>query len=247
MKARYILSMDPSGSFHEGKGTTGLAVMDTVTNKFIYVGFISAHKYECQEEYFNAHLTWIAECMKRYKDDCILSIEDYILYSSNARSHINSHMETSQLIGLIKWFAWTIKMPITIRPAAAVKTRFSDEILEHLGYIYRDGRQWFSTLKPMPLAEHEKDAIRHAVYCYKFELETKPVVQTHPIRKQHRLYYEKLLKEFNESNRNYLTLKHTGDYSTSQRFAAALRAIVKAEGYQMQVTQRKEEVYVSKH
>jgi len=104
MKARYILSMDPSGSFHEGKGTTGLAVMDAVTNKFIYVGFISAHKYECQEEYFNAHLTWIAECMKRYKDDCILSIEDYILYSSNARSHINSHMETSQLIGLIKWW-----------------------------------------------------------------------------------------------------------------------------------------------
>lgn len=253
---RYILGIDPSGSFHEGKGTTGLAVLDSVKNKIIYTGYIFANNFGSQEEYFQAHLQWILDSVQRYDRDCVISLEDYVIYSTHARSHINTHCETSQLIGLLKWFIWTINIKLNMRPAAAVMNRFSNKILEHAGYIYQEKGRWYTPGKDTPLYEHEIDAIRHCVYCYKFDLAEKKkiIAKANPSNKkpkksykQHREYYGKLLRDFNDSSRNHYTLKHTGDYATSQRFAAALRGIIKRSGYDMIVTQRGDDIFVSKH
>ena len=49
---RYVIGIDPSGSFHEGKGTTGICVYDKQTDTVIDLQCVYAEKYETIEEYF---------------------------------------------------------------------------------------------------------------------------------------------------------------------------------------------------
>ena len=49
MKSRYILALDPSGNFKEGKGITGWCLLDTQTKKIAKFGYISAEMYRTQQ------------------------------------------------------------------------------------------------------------------------------------------------------------------------------------------------------
>ena len=254
---RYILGIDPSGTFDEGKGTTGLAVMDSKKNKIIYTGFIKAVNYDSQEKYFHAHLQWLDECKERYKNDIIISLEDYVVYATKVQNHINSHLETAQLIGLLKWYAWYTGIVLTIRLATAAKTRFNNEILEHLGYIYCEqgpkGFNWFTPGKRVPLFTHEQDAIRHAVYCYKFDNTDEKIkpgatssIAPKSEKEKKKEYYLNWLKNFNESNAKVRTLAFINDYPNSTAFAQALRRYIRKAGYDIKITQREDTVYVEK-
>ena len=171
MKAKYIIGIDPSGAFNEGKGTTGLAVLNATTNEIAYTGWIAAVNFPTLEAYFDAHIEWLADCVQRYQD-VVVSIEDYILYADHATTHTNTHLEPSQLLGLIKWWCYKNNIVYTIRPAAAVKSRFTNNILKREGYVIeRRGGKLFTKIRMSNnLSNHELDAIRHAAYCYKFEL-----------------------------------------------------------------------------
>ena len=98
--ARYILSLDPSGSYQEGLGTTGWCLVDQQTNKIVKFGTIYAGNFTCQFQYWDAHIKLI-DSLTGYHPDII--IEDYLLYGDRASSQINSRLETPQLIGIIKY------------------------------------------------------------------------------------------------------------------------------------------------
>lgn len=171
-RPKYIVGLDPSGNFHEGKGTTGKCILQVGTNKIFRTAPISATTYLTEYEYWDAHLQFLKACLKEYKDDWVISIEDYLLYSNKADAQINSKFETVQLIGIIKMWAWQHGVPLYIRPASQVKTRWTNSILEFKRYIKANphGRGWATCYQSASLSRHSMDAIRHAVHCAMFEI-----------------------------------------------------------------------------
>ena len=169
-KYRYTMGIDPSGAYNEGKGTTGWCILDNRTNKLLRVGTISAKNYDSAVEFWHAHIEAIAKMRKHYKSLAI-SIEDYILYKSSAMAQVNSQLETVQLIGIIKHYCYYNDLEIFIRPAVAVKKRWSDDILLFKGIIEKIGARYIVPDSKQTICEHERDSIRHAVHFNIFENE----------------------------------------------------------------------------
>lgn len=161
---KHILALDPSGNWQEGKGTTGICLL-TVSTKHKRVHTISAKDYDSPEAYWDAHIKYIASVVRNHKN-IILVIEDYLLYASKASNQINSRMETPKLIGIIQHYCHNNHIPYYMEPAAAVKTRWTNAILEHKHYITRKKNAWY--IEDTRLCKHEMDAIRHAIHFMTF-------------------------------------------------------------------------------
>ena len=161
---KYILAFDPSGSFHEGKGTTGWVFMDS-DERLLERGYIPARDYSCPEEYWDAHIDVLCKYWKRHRGDLIVVIEDYVLYRDRTDSQTNSQMETCRLIGVLLWKCWRLKQPYTLQLAASVKQRWSDELLVREGILRREGRDLIHVQSGMSLGLiHSRDAFRHALH-----------------------------------------------------------------------------------
>lgn len=170
MDRKYVLGIDPSGAFREGKGTTGMCLMSKRKRyRLENIWEIKAIDYASPEAYWYEHIRRIAQLRERYPT-LVVSIEDYILYKSKAVEQINSHFETPQLIGVIKTYCWLNNIPLYIRPAVAVKARWADTILAYKGILIEKGNSYYCKLSDKVLSTHIKDAIRHAVHCLAFEL-----------------------------------------------------------------------------
>lgn len=170
---RYVLGIDPSGNFDEGKGTTGWCLFDRNTDSIIKCGYIQASNFETQMAYWGAH-TILLEAIRGYckgNGKLVVSLEDYLLYAKSAQSQTNSRMETCQIIGVIKYWLHCNNIPLYVRKAAAVKRRWTDNILCNKNYIRKVELAYYTQCKAQALKEHERDAIRHAVHCSTFELE----------------------------------------------------------------------------
>lgn len=169
-KYKYTIGIDPSGSFKEGKGTTGWCVLDNTTNTVVQIGTVAAKNFDTYQLYWDAHLQLIKQLRKQYGSKTAVSIEDYILYKTSALAQVNSQMETVQLIGIIKHFCWERKYDWFMRPAVAVKARWADDILVHKGIINKINKHYVLPIDPThALCDHERDAIRHAVHFNTFE------------------------------------------------------------------------------
>lgn len=165
----FILALDPSGSYTEGKGTTGWCVFDTKGKKLTLGGFLTATSYDKMEIYWHAHLDLIQEYYKRYGKRMIIVIEDYLLYATKAQDQINSKMETPKLIGILQHYCWLKQIPYHMQTASEVKTRWTDEILEHKGYIKHKGRNCIVPESGDILNKHSRDSVRHAVHYATFK------------------------------------------------------------------------------
>ena len=170
IKFRYVLGIDPSGNYYEGKGTTGWCLFDCANNKIADIGTISSKDYNTQYHYWKAHLILIYNYVNSFlKDKVAVSMEDYRLYASKANNQINSKFETVQLIGIIKYWCISNNVTLKMRLATAAKTRFTDEYLVKKHYIQKQKKSYFCNAKLEALATHERDALRHALYFYYFE------------------------------------------------------------------------------
>lgn len=170
-KYKFIIALDPSGSFNEGKGTTGYSVFNSADKTFIKLGKIQASGYECKEAYWDAHLKLLEKLLlfntQMKKNRCkhsILVIEDYLLYANKAESQINSRMETSKLIGIIQHWCYKNKIPYVMQTASQVKSRWTDNILHYKGYLKKKGNRY-------EVCEHTRDSMRHAIHYATFRNE----------------------------------------------------------------------------
>ena len=161
MKHRYILALDPSGAFHEGKGTTGWCLFDAGINNTIKIGMIQASKFETDVAYWRAHTDLLDRVRCEYHD-VIVIIEDYLLYAHKAESQINSKFETSQLIGILKLHLDSYKTKYKVRPAAQVKPRWANHILIRKEYLVC--KKGVFIVNNMKANKHMLDALRHAVH-----------------------------------------------------------------------------------
>jgi hypothetical protein len=164
-----VLSIDPSGSFYEGKGTTGWCLFDAINMEVLDIGTIHAADYDDMEAYWDAHIELIKEISQDFLPERILVIiEDYVLYKDSAQVQTNSRMETSKLIGVIQHYCWRFKIHYWMQLAAEVKPRWSDSILEHKGILVKQKGRYIVSNRYRQIATngHIRDAIRHAVhYC----------------------------------------------------------------------------------
>lgn len=159
-KYDYILALDPSGNFSEGKGTTGWVLL-TADEELLATGTISAKDYKCAEEYWDEHIELIKYYRKKF-DNIIVVIEDYILYKNRSKNQTNSRIETCRLIGVIQHYCWRIKQDYSMQLAVTVKDRWSDDILRNeniitKGYLHKQSKL---SLK----IGHIRDAFRHAIH-----------------------------------------------------------------------------------
>ena len=163
-KYEYILAFDPSGNFHEGKGTTGWVLMNA-KEKLLARGYISAEDYRCPEEYWNAVLDLIRYNHKKYGANLIVVIEDYVLYRERSLNQTNSKMETCRLIGAMQYLCWRLKQDYSMQLASAVKQRWSDELLLREQILYRNRSNLIHTESNLSLGlGHTRDAFRHAIH-----------------------------------------------------------------------------------
>lgn len=167
MQYKYILGIDPSGNFNEGKGTTGFGLYSAKEDCIVESKSIHAGDYKSQHDYWHAILMYVMT--KAYKHKSIIIVmEDYLLYATKANSQINSKMETPKLIGVIEYYCEECNIPIVLQPAHMVKNRWANEVLLHKKYIVKIGRQ-LCTSKHKPIDRHAIDAIRHAVHYGTFK------------------------------------------------------------------------------
>lgn len=164
----YILGIDPSGSFKEGKGTTGIAMLNP-EGQLIRHTTIEAKDHAIQPDYWNAVLIYIKNIWHEYQQDLVLSVEDYVLYATSAKAQINSEMETSKLIGAITMLAYAAHIPVYMRNASQVMNRWANDILVHKGLIFKKGNRYVDA-NGKYINPHSLDALRHAVHCYYFDL-----------------------------------------------------------------------------
>ncbi len=163
-KFQYILAMDPSGNFMEGRGTTGWVLIDKDEN-ILDTGVIKAANFNRPEEYWNAHKNLIEYYNNKYEASMIVVLEDYILYGNRSRSQTNSKMETCRLLGMLQWYCWKMRQPYALQRATEVKSRWADDILEYDGIIRKQGRFWVHTASGIYLnPDHKRDAFRHAIH-----------------------------------------------------------------------------------
>ncbi len=159
----YILSLDPSGSFHEGKGTTGYCFSKIEGNELtiLHHGDISAKDFNTRHEYWKAHETLI-ESVQEYKPTVV--IEDYILYQDKAQSQSNSSLETSRLIGILEYLCNLKQLNYTFQKAAAVKHRWTVDILINKNVLRYDKSRLYVVDTNNYVSRHCIDAIRHGVH-----------------------------------------------------------------------------------
>ena len=160
----HILALDPSGDFTKGKGTTGVCYMNAYNN-YIEVFEIKALDFTDKEIYWDKVIQTIAG-YKAVFNDIVVVVEDYILYAEKAENQIHSLLETPRLIGIIQWYCYTNNIPCYLEFASIVKNRWTLAILEHKGYIKKNGRSY--TIAGQPFSNHCVDALRHAVHYATF-------------------------------------------------------------------------------
>ena len=178
----YVLAIDPSGNFEEGKGTTGFALYDADENQIVNTWTVAAQDFDSQLAYWSDVIDLILEIVEDVGSDLAIVCEDYLLYGSKSSAQTNSRFETCQLIGVIKWIAYMNELPLYFQRAVDVKNRWSEEVLEHAGYIQCVGSNSKNynhchgysdyVLHRFPesrLMSHELDAIKHAVHFVRFK------------------------------------------------------------------------------
>ena len=174
MLIRYVIGVDPSGNFVEGKGTTGIAVYDIKTDKILRVDYISAKFASEQVQYWEMVIERLGDLVGKYgTKKCALAVEDYLLYANTAKAQINSTFETPQLIGVIKYVFKGV-CPVLFRNANTAKTRWTDDLLVRKKYLLVDKKLGYYIInedgETTQVIEHSRDAVRHAIYCGKFEI-----------------------------------------------------------------------------
>lgn len=154
-----ILAFDPSGNYHEGKGTTGYA-LSLDGNPAHKLGDIRASDYDCFQAYWFAHRNLIEE---QFPDVCV--IESYRLFGHKSKEQIGSSLETPQLIGYIQMVCYELRIP-TFLQDPTTKQRHADDILVKTNIIEKRGNKLYYRGELTNL--HMRDALRHELFFKKF-------------------------------------------------------------------------------
>lgn len=152
-----VVSIDPSGNWTEGKGTTGIAFFrDGKLEDFTDV---RAKDFGSPESY------WYEICVHmslHFKDDVIVC-ESFRLQPGKAAAQLWSAMETPMLIGFLRMHTYFNACPFILQDPSC-KARVPDHLLVQLGVLEERNGRYYALGRPTN--DHIRDAIRHGVYYH---------------------------------------------------------------------------------
>ncbi len=171
-KIIWILSIDPSGNFKEGKGITGivLAKVDKEAKKIItmFTNTICAKDFETETDYYESISNGIKDLKKFHPTSSCVVIENFTLHKHKALYQSGSEMETVKLIGHLQEKAKRLEIPYYMQLAGVVKPAMLNKHLEQDGLIYKHNKSFWINPEMYglhsPLTKHELDAVRHLNY-----------------------------------------------------------------------------------
>lgn len=161
------LFIDPSGSFNEGKGHTGVAWM--VENEWDTLETVSfsAKKYETRLEYWRDVVNHVKKYIYLYgKENIHIIIESFQIRTNGFL--LGKMPETIMFIGALVWELEHLKVNYTFQTPSQAKSRFKDDMLSR--YIPNfekrsNGRYYFNDKQTN---DHVRDALKHLLYFNKY-------------------------------------------------------------------------------
>ena len=154
---RYIF-VDPSGSFNEGKGHTGIACISDMNWDTLTIESISASHYSSRHEYWKAIASSI---VSRITLDTYVIIESFMI--RNVGYVIGKMPETIQLIGYLSFILEEYGIPYTFQTPSQAKSRFKDIMLPTFipNLTHKSNRYY---LNNKIINDHVRDALKHLLY-----------------------------------------------------------------------------------
>lgn len=151
-----VVSIDPSGNWTEGKGTTGLAMYEN--GKLVNFTDVKAKEFTSAEQFWGA-----VEGEIYFYSPNIIVCESFRLQPGKAAAQSWSAMETPMLIGYLKMQAWKNNCLFILQDASC-KARVPDDLLVKMGMLQRRGDRYYALDRATN--DHIRDAIRHGVYYH---------------------------------------------------------------------------------
>ena len=154
---RYIF-VDPSGSFNEGKGHTGIACISDMNWDTLTIESVSANHYSSRHEYWKAIASSI---VSRITLDTHVIIEAFMI--RNVGYVIGKMPETIQLIGYLSFILEEYGIPYTFQTPSQAKSRFKDTMLPTFipNLTHKSNRYY---LNNKIINDHVRDALKHLLY-----------------------------------------------------------------------------------
>jgi hypothetical protein len=163
--------IDPSGSFNEGKGHTGIAYIKD--NDWTKVGTLSVSA----KDYQSRHDYWEAVMRAAFKDsldnadvtpeELTVVIESFVIRTNGFT--LGKMPETIQFIGAMVWELENLGVSkIVFQTPSQAKTRFADTQLpdyipnlvkEENGFYYLNGKR---------INDHVRDALKHLLFFKRY-------------------------------------------------------------------------------
>lgn len=162
------IAIDPSGNFEEGKGHTGIAVIEDSDWESVKVLSISAKDFESRHKYWHEIVHTLMGEFRITGTHVV--IESYVTRMNGFT--IGKQSETAMLIGVIVYLCEQVHVSYSFQAPSAAKSRFKDELLPKYypklvldtstgknRYIY-DGKI---------ISDHIRDAMKHLLYFKRYK------------------------------------------------------------------------------
>ena len=158
--------VDPSGSFNEGKGHTGIAVIENENWDSLTISSVAAKDFKDRHSYWKSILDSIIHIAQDTSEPVTVIIESFMIRN---QGFLTGKMpETIQFIGMLSWELENANIKYYFQTPTQAKARFKDESLSRYipnfemranGRYYFNGRQ---------TNDHVRDALKHLLYFLKY-------------------------------------------------------------------------------
>jgi hypothetical protein len=162
---RYV-TIDPSGSFNEGKGHTGISFIKDWDWDTLETYSIAAKDFDDRHLYWNKMIQTIID----KKPDAVI-IESFVVRANGFL--VGKMPETSLFIGALIWELEQLNIDYVFQSPSQAKTRFKDEYLGKYipNYEVKDlsGKKYYY-LNGKQTNDHVRDSLKHLLYFKKYNL-----------------------------------------------------------------------------
>ena len=159
---KYIV-IDPSGSFNEGKGHTGITFIEDFDWNTLNTRSIAAKDFDVRHDYWKTIIdTIIDEWMFT---DVTVIIESFMIRNNGFL--VGKMPETILFIGALVWELEKYKINYIFQTPTQAKSRFKDENLDR--YIPNfEKRNGYYYLNNKRTNDHVRDSLKHLLYYQKY-------------------------------------------------------------------------------
>lgn len=155
----HYVFVDPSGSYTEGKGHTGISIIKDFKWDSLETISIAAKDYPNRLSYWKAVLINIL----KYKDIKVI-IEAFTVRNNFL---VGKMPETPLLIGALIWYFEDHNIPYTFQYPVQAKSRFKDDLLgKYIPNFEKRGKYYY--LNNKLTNDHVRDSLKHLLYFMKY-------------------------------------------------------------------------------